>query len=106
MSKRGDGAMVLYCLIRQAADASTPERFLLIEKQGHPAFPPTKFRPGEDLYSAIVRPMERAHPTVRLAVRAARLHPHCCHRRRRCLGGRTLRSRERSANARVSHRSL
>jgi len=32
--------------------------FLLIRKQCHPTFPPTKIRPGEDLYHAMVRPME------------------------------------------------
>ena len=44
---------VLYCLIPQRAVTSEPERFFLIEKQGHPAFPPTKFRADEDLFRAL-----------------------------------------------------
>ncbi len=51
-------SMVLYCLIPRTVPGGTGLRFLLVEKQGHPTFPPTKFRPGEDLFSAIVRPME------------------------------------------------
>ncbi len=51
-------SFVLYCLIRRRPAPNEPEQFLLIEKQGHPAFPPTKFRPGEDLYQALVRPLE------------------------------------------------
>jgi hypothetical protein len=49
--------MVLYCLIRRQLEGKSPQ-FLMIRKQGHPTFPPTKFRPSEDLYSALVRPME------------------------------------------------
>jgi hypothetical protein len=49
---------VLYCLIRRQPALGEPERYFLIKKQGHPAFPPTKFRPGEDIYRALVRPME------------------------------------------------
>ena len=41
--------------IRRRPVPGEPERFLLIEKQGHPAFPPTKLRPGEDLFHALVR---------------------------------------------------
>ncbi len=59
MARRAESTMVLYCLIRQQPAAGEPQRFLLIEKQGHPAFPPTKFRRGEDLYTALVRPMEQ-----------------------------------------------
>jgi len=51
-------SMVLYCLLRRQVAAGKPAEFLLVTKQGHPTFPPTKFRPGEDLYTALVRPME------------------------------------------------
>ncbi len=51
-------SLVLYCLIRQRPMDGQPERYLLIEKQGHPAFPPTKFQPAEDLYHALARVME------------------------------------------------
>ena len=51
--------MVLYCLIRRQAAPDQPVRFLLLPKQGLPTFPATKFRPDEDLYHALVRPMER-----------------------------------------------
>ena len=30
----------------------------MVQKQGHMTFPPTKFRPGEDLYSAMIRPLQ------------------------------------------------
>lgn len=50
---------VLYCLLRRRPAPGEPGRFFLIEKQGHPAFPPTKFRPGEDLFHPLVRPMEQ-----------------------------------------------
>lgn len=49
-------AMVLYCLIRRVDDGA--ERFLLMHKPNGLTLPPTKFRPGEDLYSALVRPLE------------------------------------------------
>lgn len=49
--------MVLYCLIRQRGQGKSP-RFLMIRKKGQPTYPPTKFRTGEDLYHALVRPME------------------------------------------------
>lgn len=51
-------SMVLYCLLRRKAKEDPVPRFLMVEKRGHPTFPPTKFRPGEDLYRALVRPME------------------------------------------------
>ena len=50
--------MVLYCLIRKPANGAEATRFLLIDKNGSPTFPPTKFRLGEDLYAALGRPME------------------------------------------------
>lgn len=50
-------AMVLYCLIRRVDDYGA-ERFLLMPKPNGLTLPPTKFRPGEDLYSALVRPLE------------------------------------------------
>lgn len=51
-------SMVLYCLLRRPSASRGRSEFLLVTKQGYPTFPPTKFRPGEDLYSAMVRPME------------------------------------------------
>ena len=51
--------MVLYCLLCRKAPGEQSARFLLIRKHGQPTFPPTKFRPGEDLYHALVRPMEQ-----------------------------------------------
>ena len=53
-----ESSMVLYCLLRRQGAAGESAEFLLVTMQGHPTFPPTKFRPGEDLYSAMVRPME------------------------------------------------
>jgi hypothetical protein len=50
--------MVLYCLLRQKTQGEESARLLLIRKHGQPTFPPTKFRLGEDLYHALVRPME------------------------------------------------
>jgi hypothetical protein len=50
-------SFVLYCIIRRSAKDKGPIEFLLMEKQGYLTFPPTKFRPGEDLYQALVRPM-------------------------------------------------
>jgi hypothetical protein len=50
--------MVLYCLLRRWDPADGSMRFLLVPKQGLPSFPPTKFRAAEDLYHALVRPME------------------------------------------------
>jgi hypothetical protein len=57
-SRSSECSMVLYCLLRRRGAAGKPAKFLLVTKQGHPTFPPTKFRPGEDLYAAMVRPME------------------------------------------------
>ena len=51
-------SFVLYCLIRRPSDAGQPDRFLLIEKQGSPALPPTKFRAGENIFQALSRPLE------------------------------------------------
>jgi hypothetical protein len=50
--------MVLYCLIQRKATSDETARFLLVPKHGSPTFPPTKFRPDEDLYHALARPME------------------------------------------------
>ena len=50
-------SLVLYCLLRRKQRDGTV-RFFMIQKQGHWTFPPTKFRSGEDLYGALVRPME------------------------------------------------
>ena len=57
-SNSSECSMVLYCLLRRQAAAGDSTEFLLVSKQGYPTFPPTKFRPGEDLYSAMIRPME------------------------------------------------
>jgi hypothetical protein len=51
-------SLVLYCLLRRQSEDGGHSQFMLIPKQGYPTFPPTKFRPGEELYSALVRPME------------------------------------------------
>jgi hypothetical protein len=51
-------ALVLYSLLRKRNPKRGPVRFLLLSKQGHMTFPPTKFKPGEGLYQALVRPME------------------------------------------------
>lgn len=50
----------LYCIVRRKAEDAPSEPFLLIEKKGRPTVPPTKFRAGEDLYHALVRPMRFA----------------------------------------------
>lgn len=52
-----EATMVLYCLLARKGPNGN-DQFFLIRKQGHLTFPPTKFRPGENLYSALVRPME------------------------------------------------
>lgn len=54
----GSASFVLYCLIRRRPAPDEAERFLFLEKQGLPCFPPTKFRAGEDLFHALVRPLE------------------------------------------------
>jgi hypothetical protein len=51
-------SLVLYCLIGAAAPQAGARRFLLVPKQGRLTFPPTKLRQAEDLYHALVRPME------------------------------------------------
>ena len=57
-SSSSESSMVLYCLLRRPCAAGGCSEYLLVTKQGYPTFPPTKFRPGEDLYAAMVRPME------------------------------------------------
>jgi hypothetical protein len=54
----GRYSLVLYCLICKVLPEAGPVQFLLLEKHGQLTFPPTKFRPAEDLYHALVRPME------------------------------------------------
>lgn len=51
-------SLVLYCLLRKKSEVDNQVRFCMIQKQGHMTFPPTKFRPGEDLYSAMIRPLK------------------------------------------------
>jgi ADP-ribose pyrophosphatase YjhB (NUDIX family) len=51
-------SLVLYCLIRKQGSVDAPVRFFLMRKQGYFTFPATKFRPGEDLYTALRRPLE------------------------------------------------
>lgn len=54
-----EATLVLYCLVRRQDPGGGPVRFLLVpKKRKKPSFPPTKLRPGEDLYTALVRPME------------------------------------------------
>ena len=48
---------VLYVLLCRSSDAGALE-FLLLEKNGSPTFPPTKLRPRENLYTALIRPLE------------------------------------------------
>jgi hypothetical protein len=54
----GDAPMVLYCLIRRKLPRERQVRFLMLKKPQGLSFPPTKFRPGEDLYTALQRVME------------------------------------------------
>lgn len=54
----GRVSLVLYCLIGKVLPETGRLHFLLVEKQEQLTFPPTKFRPTEDLYHALVRPME------------------------------------------------
>lgn len=51
-------SLVLYCIIRRKRSADAPVEFLLIHKQHHMTFPPTKFRPYESLYAALERTMQ------------------------------------------------
>jgi mannose-6-phosphate isomerase-like protein (cupin superfamily) len=51
-------SLVLYAIIRGIPSAKGTVRFLVTRKQGRMTFPSTKFRPGEGLYPALVRPME------------------------------------------------
>lgn len=51
------GRMVLHCLICRQ-DQTGALQFLLRAKNGSLTFPPTKLRPREDLYHALVRPMQ------------------------------------------------
>lgn len=57
-SSKRPASLVLYCLLRKKMEREGDVRFCMIRKQGHLTFPPTKFRPGEDLYSAMIRPLE------------------------------------------------
>src|ERR1039458_7512291 len=50
---------VLYCLVGRRTGNDAPVEFLMLEKHGSPTFPPTRFRPREDLYRALVRTMEQ-----------------------------------------------
>ena len=51
-------SLVLYCLIRREVGSGPSVQFFLMRKQGCFTFPVTKFRPDEDLYSALCRPFE------------------------------------------------
>ena len=48
-------SLVLYCLIVDHSRADGQTRFLAVDKNGASAFPPTKFRPHENLYRALER---------------------------------------------------
>lgn len=50
--------MVLYCLLRRWDDEQKVSRFLLMEKQSCFTFPCTKLRENEDLYRALLRPLD------------------------------------------------
>jgi hypothetical protein len=54
----GEASLVLFCLICKRPEADLTPRFLLHQKQGQWSFPATKFRVGENLYGALVRPMQ------------------------------------------------
>lgn len=56
--KHAPVSLVLYCLLRRQSPEDGAVRFFLMPKQGYPTFPATKLHPGEDLYSALKRPME------------------------------------------------
>ncbi|MBE9581519.1 MAG: hypothetical protein IMF18_07870 [Proteobacteria bacterium] len=51
-------SLVLYCLLRKKIEGEEDVRFCMMRKQGCMTFPATKFRPREDLYSAMIRPLE------------------------------------------------
>ena len=53
-----DARVVLYCLVGRRTDCAGPVEFLLMDKNGSPTFPATRFRSREDLYHALVRTME------------------------------------------------
>lgn len=48
---------VLYVLLCRSSEGGVLE-FLLLEKNGSLTFPPTKLRPRENLYTALIRPLE------------------------------------------------
>jgi hypothetical protein len=50
-------SLVLFCLIRRRLEPDGPVRFLFLENERGRTFPPTKYRPGEDLQTALHRPM-------------------------------------------------
>lgn len=56
--QRSPTSLVLYCLIRRKKSPDGPVEFLLMHKQNHMTFPPTKFRSGEGLYDALWRTMK------------------------------------------------
>jgi hypothetical protein len=64
--KTNPASLVLYCLLRKRSEEEQDVRFCLIRKQGHMTFPPTKFRPGEDLSTPMRRPQGREFGTLHL----------------------------------------
>jgi len=50
--------MVLYSLTCRRRPSIAEVEFLLVDKNGSPTFPPTRFRPRQNIYSALVRTME------------------------------------------------
>lgn len=54
-----DSNLVLYCLIQRKGPTDQAATYLLVRKNRSFTFPPTKFRPREDLYRALERPMEK-----------------------------------------------
>lgn len=52
---RQAASMVLYCMVGRRNPASQVPEFLVLMKNGAWTFPPTKFRPREDLYTAVRR---------------------------------------------------
>jgi hypothetical protein len=53
-----DASMVLYCVLCRAGEDGAGTEFFVAEKRGSLTFPATRFRPHEDLYSALTRVME------------------------------------------------